>query len=389
MLVALLTACVIREPCESTATSEVPEGSETPPVEVSRPDCEEDFALQEVTVDSTVEAGCVTRVLDDVEIGEGATLTVEAGAWLEFAGGAALWVGSPTSGRLVVEGTADRPVMFTALDGPVRGAWGGVVLDDDPLPETTLRHVVIEYAGEPVGGNGDAPGALMVMWPDELAEGHVILDHVTFRHNAHGGVNLFSDNSNGVPGALVPSDVTFEDNGGLSIRWYPDGIADLGPDTVADEPVWVTPQLLFDTRPWTPPAPVILEQGLTVADGGELHLTGGELLFPRGTDLDLTDGGIFLDDVRLASAAATPVPGDWGGVTVSFPAGPLVLDGCTIEHADADEYGVISIFDGPETVFVDGTTFQSNIGYADIWGAGDECVRLSASGNTFDLLPCE
>ena len=230
----------------------------------------------------------------------------------------------------------------------------------------------------------------MVMWPDELVPGHLILEHVLFRRNATGGINLFSTNYNGPPRAISMQGVEFQDNGGLSMRWYPDGAADIAADTVADEPVHLALKRLHDTRPWVVAAPFVLEEGLYLADGGELHLADNELRFERGTGIDHLDAGLFLDGVLLTSAAATPTPGDWDGIVTRHPGGPIVLDGCVIEHADAGKYGVVHYMSGgkPEQTTIEGTTFRSNVGLANVYNAEGHCARLLSAGNTFDLEPC-
>ncbi len=75
-----------------------------------------------VASDTTWAAGSRVRVAGDLEIAEGATLTVAAGVIVELAAGAELAV----RGGLRVQGSAAAPVVFTAPPGEV---WGGCVVD--------------------------------------------------------------------------------------------------------------------------------------------------------------------------------------------------------------------------------------------------------------------
>lgn len=55
-----------------------------------------------------------------------ATVEIGAGAELRFRAGVGLDVGGGSDGALVVAGTAERPVVFTAADEPKPGAWRGI-----------------------------------------------------------------------------------------------------------------------------------------------------------------------------------------------------------------------------------------------------------------------
>lgn len=81
------------------------------------------------------------QVTGPLRVPAGLTVTVEAGAVLEFANGAAFEV----DGTLAVEGTALDPVLLTSLAGAGPGDWKGLVVSDTSTG-SSLAHARIEYA---------------------------------------------------------------------------------------------------------------------------------------------------------------------------------------------------------------------------------------------------
>jgi hypothetical protein len=75
------------------------------------------------------------------------TLTLERGSTLAFKDGAAMEIGYNDTAKLIVKGTADAPVTFTAAGDKVPGVWKGVWLYDH-ADRSSIDHLIIEYAGE-------------------------------------------------------------------------------------------------------------------------------------------------------------------------------------------------------------------------------------------------
>ncbi|MFK7960761.1 MAG: hypothetical protein AB8G96_09565 [Phycisphaerales bacterium] len=88
--------------------------------------------------------GSPWRVLEDVEIQPGASLTVEAGVTVAVADGRSISVGmeGPAASRLVMRGTADVPVRVLNLDA----AWGAIRFG--PWAEDAIAKGIV-----PVGGS--------------------------------------------------------------------------------------------------------------------------------------------------------------------------------------------------------------------------------------------
>ncbi len=82
---------------------------------------------------------------------EAGTLTLEAGAQLAFEPGAELTVGYQKPGKLVVRGTAERPVLMTSSGVKAKGAWRGVYLYEH-ADGSEIVGLHIEYGGEGIRG---------------------------------------------------------------------------------------------------------------------------------------------------------------------------------------------------------------------------------------------
>lgn len=87
----------------------------------------------------------VVPVTEDYYV-DGGSLTLEAGASLSFKDGVGLFVGYYEPARLIVKGTADSPVVFTAAGDRAAGAWRGVSLNAN-ADRSVVEGLVIEYAG--------------------------------------------------------------------------------------------------------------------------------------------------------------------------------------------------------------------------------------------------
>ncbi|MDY0336926.1 MAG: right-handed parallel beta-helix repeat-containing protein [Candidatus Cloacimonadaceae bacterium] len=85
-------------------------------------------------------------------------VTVEPGVQVRFNSAASLVLGSASNsaqkGGLIVNGTADSPVLFTAnTDTPSAGYWNCIKLNTHAKPDSViLNHAILEYGGS--GGNG-------------------------------------------------------------------------------------------------------------------------------------------------------------------------------------------------------------------------------------------
>lgn len=99
---------------------------------------------EDITADTTLFVGDYTYS-DHLVVKNGATLTIENGAILRFAASKYLMV--EAGGKLQVQGQEGNPVIFTS-DTLQSGAWQGLILKGsrDDATEIVIDHAIIEYA---------------------------------------------------------------------------------------------------------------------------------------------------------------------------------------------------------------------------------------------------
>lgn len=103
---------------------------------------------QAESVDRVIERGCgPVRVTPDYRL-EAGSLTIEAGARLEFEASAGLFIGYSHTARLEIRGEPDAPVVLTSASAaPTPGSWEGLRLFP-AAAGSSLAHVELEYAGD-------------------------------------------------------------------------------------------------------------------------------------------------------------------------------------------------------------------------------------------------
>jgi len=160
---------VLATACDSGTEVGSDTGSETG----SSGDCVENEEIIGTITDNTTWS-CNKVLADIVTVEEGVTLTVDPGVSVLGKSGSALVV--KRSGKLIAEGTADAPIVFTSSQAEgrrARGDWGGIVLlgeasnnlpnsegqpeglegsyayggSDDSSSCGTLHYVRVEFAG--------------------------------------------------------------------------------------------------------------------------------------------------------------------------------------------------------------------------------------------------
>ncbi len=113
-------------------------------------------------------------------------LTIEAGAVVRFENGASLEIGDRLPGGLLINGTAERPVVLTAdTAGAESGFWRGINFYGQTLKGNgTLQHARIEYAG----GRYESEGGITVRAAEQRVE--ITLQNVELRRSLQAGLNL-------------------------------------------------------------------------------------------------------------------------------------------------------------------------------------------------------
>ncbi len=139
-------------------------------------------------------------VSEDIEVGSGALLTIEEGTFINF-DGAALRVGTSSSGGLAIEGGSSSPVILNGDPlNPSAGDWVGIELGPScDTTSTALEWVDVLYGGKDGTGNialdsCDASLSNVVLsdsaaWGLYTQSSNPTLTNVSYQNNSYGDTN--------------------------------------------------------------------------------------------------------------------------------------------------------------------------------------------------------
>lgn len=345
--------------------------------------------------DTTIAAGCVADVVQNVLVENGSTLTIEPGVTLRFGEAAYLEIGHKGS-RLVARGTENEPILFTSGAATKRpGDWVGIVFDEDiGEPDSTIEHAVIEYAGRDSHGGR---GAITVF--TAFPAGRLTIRDVAFRRNNLAAV---SDEFDGATFGAFDR-VRFE-NDALAMKVSARVFSQLGNDVdFGGDGVELVGGRI--DRPGRFPfvhAPIVVDRPITVAGpSAKLSIAGGDSFrFAKGTWLEVGvggDGAIDAQSVTFDSAEKSPQAGDWVGILFGPGSNGSRLAECVIDHAGGEDHGgdgaitfVGRPFQGLD-VGLYGDVFRDNA-QAQVSDGGEGCNKVldPKNGNAFagKVEPC-
>lgn len=273
------------------------------------PDAPVDLQVEgDIKADTTWQG--TVRVTGDVDVYEGATLTILPGTAIVFDVDADLELGwNSQAATLVARGTAEAPIELCGAS-PQAGGWVGVIIQQNVTTDSALEHVLIRHAG------GGGQPALTLAAP-------ITVQDLTITDVAGVGVEAvdFGSGSAGltVTGAgAAPAVLT----GAGAITRFP-----LGGDLTgnADDVVEVDfGNLTVDTTVHDPGIPYRLEQDLDVYEDAELVFEAGvDWRFAVDTDLEIgwnsQAATLFVDGTAEAPvifAGETADPGYWVGLII-------------------------------------------------------------------------
>jgi Big-like domain-containing protein len=269
------------------------------------------------------------------------TLTLSAGTMVRFGSGAMLRVGETEPGGLIVDGTADSPVLLTAdSTSPQPGHWKGVHLTHHLTSPSRISHATIEYAG--VGGSTFVgTGNLNLYgWDSTVAPGAVI-EHVVARKSSGSGFYLgYGGNIGSGSTGLIA-----RDNDGFAISARANHIGGIPTGTtVSGNGRNAVEVLEYLAHPQTWPnlgIPYVVNESfslqgtLTLRPGTEVRFAADRILsIGNQGPAALIAIGTAEAPIRFVPDSATPTKGHWRGLHFWNASGSQ-LDHVIVTHAGA------------------------------------------------------
>jgi len=336
-----------------------------------------------------------------------ATLTIEAGARVEFGSGTGLTFGLSGAASLDVQGAANAPVTFQTSGLPGGGAWIGLTFRG--RTPSTLRYVTLSGCGTGRGDN-EPRGCIVLGHPIFGGTGTILVDHVTIE-NASGGGLILLGKSRFAPGSTTlsvnnlhgyvaafpanelagfPAGGTFTANDTNEVR--------LTRDTLRESLTWPSGSgVLFAlAEPWLiegPHQPVLtIPAGATIA-----AWPGAALIVGKNAPGGLQVGSDGAAPVTFQAVNAN----GWGGIVFRSNALPSAIHNSVLDHCGTrsdDEWAsaclniVGNSFGGdPAPILTDVTIRNGTLGAVvasrGSFGAGSRnltIIGMSSSGIRFD-----
>jgi hypothetical protein len=306
------------------------------------------------TVNRVLPKGCQTVVEQDYHI-NGGQIVIEAGVTLRLRDGVTFNVGYSDAAKLIVQGTAEAPVTFTAAGDKVAGAWLGVNLFQH-ADRSQVDHLIIEYAGR----DGEA---LKIEAED------VVMTSSTVRHSKVNGMSV------GLHGSLARfTGNTFEDIAKFPVSLGAATAGGLGEGNTfpAGSVVQIYGGTITSQVKWSNVgAPFYIAEDVHIE--GEQGLKGSLEIAPgvevrMGAEAQLIVGYSSPAAMRAVGSDAAPVKftaldpnakaGAWPAVRVSS-LGEGTFDHVTFEDGGAADDGALQV-DGDGSASVTACTFRRN-----------------------------
>lgn len=255
-----------------------------------------------------------------------ATLEIAAGTELRFDAGVDFDVGYSNPGALVVSGTADKPVVFSASDAsqPWRGIWIYNAAD------AKIDHATISGAGA-----DENRGTILVDSASTLS-----LTSSTFKGNKL-GVTVSNE---GKIGAFEKNSFDAADKPALALPASQVGNLGAGNTFASGAHIEITAGKVKTKATWQPQTvPYEASEEISVDEKGVLTLQPGvDIIFASGTQLSVGYGGDA--SLKAAGSADKPIhlhgahdePGAWKGVFFYDNASDSVLTNARIEDTGGE-----------------------------------------------------
>ncbi len=398
---ALFAACGDPDP-DPPSSCEVPTGAGTE--HASAPAADETWTA----------AASPHIVTANIALPAGRTVTIEPCAVVQMRGAVGLLV----EGKLIAEGTSDRPIRIEGLDT----AW--TTIEARRGAELRFAHVTIDGGGNANGGRIAEYGMLDIRGDQDAAPQPILFaDHLTLDNSRSLGV-LVREGGGFAPGsttltitggATYPISIWARAAGTLPTGTYTGNAVDEillpalgGRDDIKENTTFKALGVPYRVggpmlRVLGTPAPVLtIEAGTTLrfADNARLHIdtnTAG----PGGA---LVAAGTAAAPVTFTSAAAVPVAGSWVGLVfsgmldprnqianarISYAGGPSQISSFDCPSPQntgfSNEGGIVIAGTQPASGFVTNSTIATSAGDGVVRGWTGTPVDFLAT-NTFTAI---
>jgi len=326
-------------------------------------------------VDITWEEGIVYSIGGDIHVKSGATLTILPGTVIKFASNKGLYV---EDGTLIAEGTAEKPITFTALaETPAKGAWLGLVFSANTLNNTSLKYCNIEYAG----GNSEY-GAI------HMDGCKININNCKITNSKYNGIDMHYSDAEFV--SFANNEIKDVDAHALYLS--PKAISTIGSGNIftcnAGYGIKVSSGKFYSgAKTWSKQTvPYIVEGEVSINDGATVTIqagntikfdVSGSMVIGYESNGTLVAEGTATEPIIFTSSATSPVAGAWTGLYFYGNAISSKMKYCKIEYAGkAAEYGAIYLADASKIDF-DYNTIDKSASY------GIVCYGSDAGFNSF------
>lgn len=328
---------------------------------------DEGFATVDITVDDRAfshHAGTIPAnetwvaadnphlISSDIEVTDGAILTIENGCEVYFIEGKRIRVGYEGPGGLQASGAKFTSV----LDSPTRGIWDGIAFAGQTI-ESSLDGCIIEYGG----GNGF--GNIFVQ------DGAVSINNCTIENSSTNGVYFLGEghvtNFQGnviANNGAYPVTVSCNYLGGLQGS----SLTGNDKDTVIVQDTLVTTSASWDTLG----VPFLFKEQFEIANGATVTLVPGlTLSFDAGAGIivGVQSAGTLVADgtakeILFTTSRPSPTSGEWEGIAFGkYADASCQLTNCLVEYAGENQLGAIYVDDAE--VAINSTTVRYSMGY--------------------------